>query len=81
MGRAPGTRRAARGPMTLDLPAYGSDPSGLVCGYRFGPDGAGRAIDTSEALSWLRRDDAEKARHQVARDYYYAVGKDQSPTT
>ncbi len=46
--------------MTLDLPAYGSDPSGLVCGYRFGPDGAGRAIDTSEALSWLRRDDAEK---------------------
>ena len=46
--------------MTLDLPAYGSDPSGLVCGYRFGPDGAGRAIGSSEALAWLRLDDAEK---------------------
>jgi zinc transporter len=60
MGRDAGTHHALRHPMTLDLPAYGSDPSGLVCGYRFGPDGAGRAIGSSEALAWLRLDDSEK---------------------
>jgi hypothetical protein len=45
---------------------------------------AGAPFDHAD-LAWLvlteGRDDAEKARHQVARDYYYAVGKDQSPTT
>jgi zinc transporter len=46
--------------MTLELPAYGSDPSGLVCGYRFAPDGTGQPIGSSQALAWLHRDDAEK---------------------
>jgi zinc transporter len=32
---------------------YGSDPTGLVCGYLFSPGLAGRAIDTAEAVKWI----------------------------
>lgn len=35
---------------------YGSDQSGLVFGYVFTPDGAGKHIESSEAGSWLRDD-------------------------
>jgi zinc transporter len=42
--------------VTLALPTYGSDRSGLVCGYVFSPGGAGRAIGSDEALAWLRMD-------------------------
>ncbi len=34
---------------------YGSDPTGLICGYIFSPGDAGRAVDTVEALAWIRR--------------------------
>lgn len=40
------------------LPAtqtYGSDPTGLVCGYLFSPGLAGRAVDTAEAVQWMQR--------------------------
>jgi zinc transporter len=35
--------------------AYGSDPTGLICGYVFSPGLAGRAVDTAEALAWMQR--------------------------
>ena len=37
-------------------PSYGSDQSGLVCGYVFGreADGTGRPLDTDEARVWLK---------------------------
>jgi zinc transporter len=36
--------------------SYGSDQSGLVCGYVFGreADGTGRPLDTEEARVWLK---------------------------
>jgi zinc transporter len=34
--------------------SYGSDPSGLVFGYVFSPEGPGRSIDSNAALDWLR---------------------------
>jgi zinc transporter len=36
-------------------PSYGSDHSGLVCGYLFGrsPDGKGMPLDTDAAIGWL----------------------------
>ena len=46
--------------MNLPLPTYGSDASGLVCGYLFSPGGVGRAIGSSEALDWLRRSAADQ---------------------
>jgi zinc transporter len=33
--------------------SYGADASGLVCGYRFMPDAAGRPVDSAEAADWL----------------------------
>jgi zinc transporter len=51
-GRAP--------PMTLAAPPYGSDASGLVCGYRFAPGAPGRAIGMAEALAWLHDDAAAR---------------------
>jgi zinc transporter len=33
--------------------AYGSDPSGLICGYLFSPGRAALALDGSAALDWL----------------------------
>lgn len=39
--------------MVLRVPGYGSDRTGLVCGYLFEADGAGRAIESQEAEAWL----------------------------
>jgi zinc transporter len=33
---------------------YGADASGLICGFHFGPDGKGAAIEAQEALAWLK---------------------------
>ena len=38
---------------TLQNPTYGTDPSGLICGFLFDPDGNGHAMDTSSALAWI----------------------------
>jgi zinc transporter len=40
-------------------PSYGSDQSGLVCGYLFGrtPDGKGVPLDTDAAREWLKARD------------------------
>jgi zinc transporter len=32
---------------------YGSDVSGLICGFQFGPEGNGVAIGAEQALEWL----------------------------
>lgn len=34
--------------------SYGSDLSGLICGYVFAPGQAGQALHTKEALQWLQ---------------------------
>ena len=39
--------------MTSPEPSYGSDPSGLVWGYRFSPDGAAAPIDSEAAVEDL----------------------------
>jgi zinc transporter len=46
--------------MSLVAPTYGSDRSGLVCGYLFSPGGPGRSLDSAEAVDWLRRDAERK---------------------
>jgi zinc transporter len=33
--------------------AYGSDPNGLICGYRFSADAPGLPVSLDEALRWL----------------------------
>ena len=33
--------------------SYGSDSSGLICGYRFAPDQPGQPIDSASAKRWL----------------------------
>lgn len=38
----------------LLLQTYGSDSSGIVCGFVFSPTQAGRPISADEALEWLR---------------------------
>ncbi len=43
--------------MTVAIQTYGSDHSGMVCGYLFAPGAAGRAIGSAEALDWLRHAD------------------------
>jgi zinc transporter len=43
--------------MTIAIQTYGSDHSGMVCGYLFAPGAPGRAIGSAEALEWLRRAD------------------------
>ncbi|MES2933870.1 MAG: transporter [Pseudomonadota bacterium] len=35
--------------------SYGSDQSGLICGYLFNQDAPGRAIDSGEALAWMQQ--------------------------
>jgi zinc transporter len=45
--------RGAREPMTLELPNYGADRSGLICGYAFSATAPGRPVDTAEAIAWL----------------------------
>jgi zinc transporter len=39
-------------PATGDI-SYGSDSSGLICGYRFSPEHCGRPIDSVAAKHWL----------------------------
>lgn len=39
--------------MTTAPSSYGSDASGLICGFQFGADGRGVAIDGDAALHWL----------------------------
>jgi zinc transporter len=34
-------------------PWYGSDETGLVCGYVFSPGGCGRPVASAEAGAWL----------------------------
>ena len=42
---------------TLQNPTFGTDPSGLICGFLFGPDGSGLPMDTSSALAWIAGSD------------------------
>lgn len=42
---------------TLQNPTFGTDPSGLICGFLFGPDGSGLAMDTRSALTWIAGSD------------------------
>jgi zinc transporter len=37
------------------MQVYGSDPTGLICGYVFSPDKPGRPIGSAEALEWINR--------------------------
>ncbi|MFZ6751381.1 transporter [Undibacterium sp. Ren11W] len=43
--------------MQIDNLSYGSDQSGLICGYVFAHDQAGRAVHTKEALEYLQQSD------------------------
>jgi CRISPR system Cascade subunit CasB len=87
-GRRLGTALAeagvSEGRLIRLLRAQGEALEGVVRAVAHQLASAGAPFDHAD-LAWLvlteGRDDAEKARHQVARDYYYAVGKDQSPTT
>jgi zinc transporter len=36
--------------------SYGADSAGLICGFKFGANGAGEPIDTQQALQWLAQD-------------------------
>jgi zinc transporter len=38
---------------TTAMQAYGSDASGLICGFQFGADGSGLPIGSEQALTWL----------------------------
>ena len=40
--------------MEANLFSYGSDQSGLICGYVFDGTAAGRPITTELSLDWLR---------------------------
>ncbi|QJQ06397.1 transporter [Undibacterium piscinae] len=40
--------------MQIDNLSYGSDQSGLICGYVFARNQAGQAVHTKEALQWLQ---------------------------
>ena len=44
----------------INLPTYGSDHAGMVCGYLFHPGQEGRAIGSGEALEWTRQSAADK---------------------
>ncbi|MEP7155673.1 MAG: transporter [Betaproteobacteria bacterium] len=46
---------------TPQMKVYGSDPTGLVCGYLFSPGKPGRDIGSAEALQWLARPSTETA--------------------
>ena len=43
--------------MTARQQIYGSDPTGLICGYVFSPGIPTRALNSDEALVWLHADD------------------------
>lgn len=40
--------------MDLIVQTYGADTSGMVCGFRFDPGGAGALLDADAAAAWLR---------------------------
>ena len=44
--------------------SYGSDQSGLICGYVFAPDQPGKPMYTSEAIDWLQ------SRHSATDDTF-----------
>ncbi|MDE2428628.1 MAG: transporter [Burkholderiales bacterium] len=47
--------------MVLDNLSYGSDHSGLICGYVFEQGAPGQSLNTKEALAWLsNRENARK---------------------
>lgn len=87
-GRRLGTALAevgvSEGRLIRLLRAQGEALEGVVRAVAHQLASAGSPFDHAD-LAWLvlteGREDAEKARHQIARDYYYAVGKEQSPTT
>ncbi len=45
--------------------SYGADPSGLVCGFAFGPEQEVRLLDSASALAWLSTDRAESSQEFV----------------
>jgi zinc transporter len=45
--------------MSIDVPGYGSDQSGLICGYRFAPGHPGQALSSEEVTDWLARGRAD----------------------
>ena len=47
--------------MQIDQLSYGSDLSGLICGYVFVQGQAGQVVHTPEALAWLQKPADEKA--------------------
>jgi len=44
--------------MTLPLPTYGADRTGLICGFVFSPDAPGRPLGSPDALAWMRANSA-----------------------
>lgn len=50
--------------MQTDHLSYGSDQSGLICGYVFAHEQAGKALDTKEAIEWLQ------SRHSARDDSF-----------
>lgn len=51
--------------MNTAVSSYGSDPSGLVFGYLFSPDVAGRPIDSNAALDWLHGPGSDEGREFI----------------
>ncbi len=47
-------RRTTFDTMDLIVQTYGADTSGMVCGFRFVPGGAGAMLDADAAAAWLR---------------------------
>jgi zinc transporter len=54
-------RLAARTPVIANTPTYGTDPSGLICGYLIEPGAGGHAIECEDAALWL---DARALAHE-----------------
>ena len=47
--------RALRGALsTAPISGYGADASGMICGFHFGQGGLGVALDSEQALQWLK---------------------------
>ncbi len=45
--------------------SYGSDQSGLICGYLFGRASNGQAIDANEAIGWIKERDQHPASEYI----------------
>ena len=54
-------------PSTL---TYGADASGLVCGFLFTPEQAGRPIAANEVIDWLRRT-SDAGSHDAGDDFLW----------